>query len=317
MLLVFDRSTQQGRLELTDRDRLKLLHNMSTQDFNTMQVGEGRPAVLTTALARIIDRVLVCNRGESVLMLTNYPTVVRGWLQRHIFFNDKVRLQDVSATLGQLEFYGEQAESVVRTFNAQVEALGMYGNAEIATTSGAGMIVRTLPMAGDGYFVTAPMAAIPTLKAQLLAQVGAVEGDDSCYEQLRIEAGLAGAPHELNENYIPLEAGLWDAVSFSKGCYIGQEIIARMESRQRLAKTLVKLHLSALPALGAAISIDERNVGTITSAVQTDQGVMALGFVKPEFAEVGTQLKVGAEAPDVLMAEVVDAPLLQTGFAKA
>lgn len=317
MVLLFDRSTQQGRLELTDRDRFKLLHNMTTQDFNTIKVGEGRSAVLTTALARIIDRVIVYNRGESALMITNYPAIVRSWLQRHIFFNDKVRLQDVSAALGQLEFYGDQAAAIADTFMAGASKLALHGCAEIEISGEKGMIARALPIAGDGFILIVPMAALSTIKMRLLAQEGAVEGDAVRYERLRIEAGLAGAPRELSEEYIPLEAGLWDSVSFHKGCYIGQEIIARMESRQRLAKTLVKLHLTTLPALGSTISLDDRAIGTITSATETEQGSIALGFVKPEFAEVGTQLTVTADRQAPLTAEVVDAPLLQTGFANA
>src|SRR5258706_15833186 len=88
---LFDRSAQQGRLQLTDRDRLDLLHRMSTNDMNSLQPGEGRSTVLTTALARIIDRLIVYNRGETALVLANYPDVVRGWLQKHIFFQDKVK----------------------------------------------------------------------------------------------------------------------------------------------------------------------------------------------------------------------------------
>src|SRR5579871_2419423 len=103
---LFDRSQQQGRLELLDRDRLDLLHRMSTNDFTTLPPGEGRPTVLTTALARIIDRVIVYNLGESALMLTNQPGTVRVWLQKHIFFQDKVKLRDVSAEKSQLELYG-------------------------------------------------------------------------------------------------------------------------------------------------------------------------------------------------------------------
>jgi aminomethyltransferase len=316
MALVFDRTTQQGRLELTDRDRFKLLHNMTTQDFNTIKVGEGRSAVLTTALARIIDRVIVYHRGESALMITNYAGIVRPWLQRHIFFNDKVRLQDVSATLGQLEFYGENAAEIANTLAPQASSLAVHGSTEFTTEAGRAMIARALPMAGEGFIMVAPIEAIPALKATLL-EAGAVEADAARYDQLRIEAGLAGAPHELSEDYIPLEAGLWDSVSFQKGCYIGQEIIARMESRQRLAKTLVKLNVEALPTLGATISMGDRNIGTVTSAVQTAQGSIALAFIKPEFADAGTQLMITTEGQPALTAQVVDAPLLQTGFAEA
>src|SRR5690242_14928545 len=94
--LLFDRSAAQGRLELRDRDRIDLLHRMSTNDLQNMERGEGRPTVFTTALARIIDRVIVYNLGETTLMLTNQPDTLRNWLQRHIFFQDKVKIRDAS-----------------------------------------------------------------------------------------------------------------------------------------------------------------------------------------------------------------------------
>src|SRR6185369_14767252 len=92
--VLFDRSQQQGRLELIDRDRLDLLHRMSTNDFGHMEPGEGRSTVLTTALARIIDRVIVYNRCETALLVVNQTDTVRGWLQRHIFFQDKVKIRN-------------------------------------------------------------------------------------------------------------------------------------------------------------------------------------------------------------------------------
>src|SRR5947207_1867879 len=104
--LLFDRSTAQGRILMTDRDRFDLLQRMSTNDFRTIAPGQGISTVLTTAIARIIDRVIVYHRGDTALMLTNYPAVIRGWLQKHIFFQDKVKLRDVSAELGQLELQG-------------------------------------------------------------------------------------------------------------------------------------------------------------------------------------------------------------------
>src|SRR5258708_11514527 len=104
-LYVFDRSQKQGRLELTGRYRFDLLHRMSTNDFTNMQVGEGRWTVLTTALARIGHRVIVYNLGETALMLTNQPGTVSARLQKHIFFQYKVKLRHVSAEKRQIAIY--------------------------------------------------------------------------------------------------------------------------------------------------------------------------------------------------------------------
>src|SRR5258706_10014845 len=116
--ILFDRAQPQGRLEMVGRDRLDLLHRMSTNDLTSLKQGEGRSTVLTTALARIIDRVIVYHRGDMALVLANQPQTVRTWLQKHIFFQDQVKQRDVSAELGQLELYGPQAATIAESIAA-------------------------------------------------------------------------------------------------------------------------------------------------------------------------------------------------------
>src|SRR5262249_2204425 len=95
----------------------------------------------------------------------------------------------------------------------------------------------------------------------------------------------------------PLEAGLWDEVSFTKGCYTGQEIIARMESRNRLAKTMVTFKLSEMVESPTVLQVDGRDIGTLTSSVVTPRGeAVGIGFVKVPVAEVGKVLMVGDKA---------------------
>lgn len=326
MNFVFDRSAQQGRIELQDADRLKLLHNMSTQDFNTMQPHTLRSTVLTTALARIIDRVLVLHRGDTALMVTNYRSTVQAWLQKHIFWNDKVRLRNVSAELGQIELYGDDAPAIMARIEASAGSMALNHMLEKADAGGAALIARIPALIGAaGYLVIAPTETLAAIQAELLRDPVVKLSTAEHYEQLRIEAGVAGPAHELTEQYIPLEAGLWESVSFNKGCYIGQEIIARMESRSKLAKTLVKLNLSQAASVGATIQHGDDLVGTLTSVTASETGYVALGFVKPSVAEVGTALVIidvnqaaPQDAPQTRIdAHVVTAPLLQVGFTRA
>src|SRR5258708_5591017 len=305
---VFDRSQKQGRLELTDRDRFDLLHRMSTNDFTSIQVGEGRSTVLTTALARIIDRVIVYNLGETALMLTNQPGAVRSWLQKHIFFQDKVKLRDVSAEKGQLELYGPSAAEIIEQVAPGARAMPLHSFSVNQIDEQPLVVAKTFPMAGDGYVIVAAASVIELLKVRFASDPRIVIGDDSRYELLRIEAGLPGPGHELTEEYIPLEANLWDSVSFTKGCYIGQEIIARMESRNRLAKTLVSLQLPAVVPIGASLADSERTVGSVTSIATRDDGtVIGLGFVKPDRAEPGVKLEITVDNHPGGVAEVVTA----------
>lgn len=311
-VIAFDRSEAQGRLELADRDRLDLLHRMSTNDINRLQPGQGCSTVLTTALARIIDRVIVYHRGETALLIANQAATVRDWLQRHIFWQDRVRLRDVSSELGQLELHGPDAGAILTPLAADAKHLPLHHFTPIL--DGAGLIARAIPLIGgahgEGYLILTPVAALPGVRDMIL-EGGAKAGDAALYEHLRIEAGLPGPGHELTEEYIPLEAGLWDSVSFSKGCYIGQEIIARMESRNRLAKTLVALRMPSGAVPGARLIDSEGGtIGALTSvAVTADGSYAAIGFVKPEYAEVGTRLTVAQdEGQPTISAEVIAAP---------
>ena len=121
---------------------------------------------------------------------------------------------------------------------------------------------------------------------------------------LRVEQGHPAARHELSTEYIPLETGLHDAVSFSKGCYTGQEIIARMESRNRLAKRLMGLRFDRDGASGALLS-DGKEAGLITSTVVSPRlGPIGLGYVRTAYATPGTRLSTA----DGTQAELVELP---------
>jgi aminomethyltransferase len=292
----------EGRIRATGRDRLDLLHRMSTNDLTDMRPGEARPTVLTTAIARIVDLVWVLNCPDDVLMLTSAGQAenVRRWLSRYIFFQDQVRFENVSAIYSQFGLFGPDAPRVAEALVPGARQLQQDNFATQADITA----LRARPLAGDGYLVVAPVESIEDLSGRAQA-AGAVAASEATYQVLRIEAGVPYVGHELTEGYIPLEANLWSAVSFTKGCYIGQEIIARMESRGRLAKTLVGLKLQSEAPTGADVRRNGASIGTVTStAVSPGSGPIALAFVKPLGCEPGTQVEVNG-----ISAEIVAFPL--------
>jgi len=288
--VVIQRS-HEGRVQAVGRDRLDLLHRMSTNDLNGLAVGEARCTVLTTAIARMVDALWVLNRGETALCITGVgrATAVRKWLAGYIFYNDQVKFEDVSNGLGQLGIYGPRAGAVVEALMT-----GTKGLVENQFVEREDLIVwRSRPLAGAGYTLIAPVDRLPALWDQALA-AGATPAGEEAFQMLRLAAGWPEAGHEITEDYIPLEANLWDAVSFSKGCYIGQEIIARMESRGRLARRLVGLKLEAPVEAGSEVRTDEGIAGKVTSAgIIPEVGPVALSFLKTAFAEPDTRVKVG------------------------
>jgi len=289
----------EGRLRAVGRDRLDLLHRMSTNDLTSLARGEARPTVLTTPIARIVDQLWVLNRGETVLCLTGpgRATAVRRWLAGYIFYNDKVKFEDVSAELSQFALFGPKAAAV-----AEALAPGAGALAENYFLDDGDLIVwRGRRLAGDGFTVIAPSARLEGLWGQALA-AGAGPASEDAYQMLRLEAGQPGNP-ELTEDYIPLEANLWPAVDFQKGCYIGQEIIARMESRGKLARRLAGIRLAAPVSVGAEVSAIDGGptVGKVTSAGELPgYGPAALAYLKTAQADVGTKVLVGETSGEVV-----------------
>ena len=303
--VVYD-SSPLGRLRLTGRTRVDFLHRMSTNDLISLGPGQGAATIFTTPLARIVDRTLAYVRETDVLVLTSRGAQAQlsNWLRKHIFFNDDVHVRDASGDYELVTIFGPAAgELASRLAGRAVADLKLHA---WRPASGNWLVARADPIAGDGFHVIAPPDALPGVW-QAALDAGAVPMGERAFEVLRIEAGRPRYPRELSEAYIPLEVGLWGDVSFSKGCYTGQEIIARMESRHRLAKQLVGLRAAAALEAGVELRVDGVSVGQVTSAAaRPDGSSVALSVVKPAHAMPGARLAFGERAGE---AEVVTFPI--------
>jgi aminomethyltransferase len=267
-----------GLLKLTGATSLDLLNRMSTNELLDMAPNTLRVSVLTTAHARIIDRILVLRRSEDLLVMTS-PDLderVSNWLRGHIFFQDDVRLSRTNLDWSLWGIYGSEAFRVVTSILP-----GLVLPDGDGITSATGVIIWNVESPTPGLNLL--LDPVFTVKMQELSSKDQdLSIAEHVYEILRIKSGIPQSPNEINEKYIPLELGLWDAVSFSKGCYTGQEIIARMESRGKLARQLVGIQLSDEAPLGSSILHDKRNLGVLTSITfSPHHGWIGLGVVKP------------------------------------
>lgn len=294
-----------GRLIATDRDRLDLIHRLSTNYLNALPVGQLTRTVFTTAQARIIDQVTVLNRGEEAWIITgeNRHANVRTWLQRNVFFNDKFKQQDVTETIHQIGILGNQATPILGGKWPEIANLAENYHLTIQIADHELVVARVQDIGGATYWVLGQGEAIDHLKTWLDKQ-GIPQVSDDVYDALRIAEGLPRTSTELTQSYIPLEVGLWDAVSFNKGCYIGQEIIARMESRGKLANQLVQVELSAWANVGTMLQNTEgKNSGTLTSVAQIPHGettkIIGLAVVKSAYAEPNQSLNLQVDDTEV------------------
>ncbi len=275
---IFQRNPRRGILTLGGRDHTALIDRMSTNKLTALAPGEGAQTVLTTPVGRIIDLLLFLKQDEGALIITGEGRgeTISTYLRRNIFFNDQVTVAD--AEQGLLAIYGGQAGALLGA-----EDLPRFAHRQTEH----GLLVAVAPLGGGGYWLLGTPDQLDAAEADLRAG-DALPADDDTVHLLHIEAGQP-TPNELTDAYIPLEVGLWDAVSFNKGCYTGQEIIARLESRGKLAKMLLRLAPQTDLAPGSPLLAEGKKVGQVTSiAAHPKGGYVALGVAKPAVLEAAS-----------------------------
>lgn len=288
-----------GRIRMRGESALDLLQRLSSNDVLRLRPGQGTRTVLTSPIGRIIDLLTVYRLADSVLVITGAERgpLVFGHLRKNIFFNDKVTLEALGGSHAQFTLYGPTAAMLLADLAGVVVADLPLNNSVQATLAGAEITVaRVLPIGGAGFRLLVPAEHADVVRAAL-AEAGAATVDAATFDMLRVEQGYAAVGNELSAEYIPLETGLSDAISFTKGCYVGQEIIARMESRGRLAKQLRGLRLSgdtAALALPAKLAVDGKEAGDLTSIAHSPRfGPIALAYVRSAHADAGTHVAIG------------------------
>lgn len=301
--ILLDR-THEGRIRIFGKDRFDLLNRMSTNKLMALAKGEGRPTIFTNANARIIDRVVAYNNGDHLLIITEpgQGDAMTTFLQRHIFFNDDAQLENISASTNQFALHGPNADAIMATVTPEASQIDGLGSLNITVDDATIFAARRKAISGTHWaLITARETGAQVYEAimQAGAQHGLRPSGGLTFNTLRIRAGHPARP-ELNTDYIPLEIGLWDEVNFAKGCYTGQEIIARMESRARLAKTIVALELSEMVKAPADVSHDGRKIGKMTSSAQAPNGdLFAIAVLKMDYVSAGTAVTVGTKAATV------------------
>jgi tRNA-modifying protein YgfZ len=295
-----------GRLRLSGGDRLSFLHNQSTNDLKRLQPGQGCETVILTSTARTIDLVSAYVTEAEVLLLTS-PTqrqALMKWLDRYIFFGDKVELTDLSDATVCFSLLGPDSTALLQQMGITDLPQGLDTH---LTTEISGVSVRIAAGSGltpEGYTLIADRADGLALWKTLTA-ANAMPLGEQAWEQLRILQGRPMPGTELTEDYNPLEAGLWHTVSFNKGCYIGQETIARLNTYNGVKQQLWGLKLSQAEQPGTILFVGEQKVGVLTSIVETPEGFFGLGYLKTKAGGADLTVTVGGSE-----AVTVDVPLL-------
>lgn len=311
-----------GRLCIAGRDRTRFLHGQVTNDINRLQPGQGCYSAITNAKGKMVaDANIYCLDDE--LLLDFEPGITPALfarLEKYIIADD-VQILDVSDHYRTLAVLGPKAAEVL-------------GQAELGFSLPAGELQfsRTTNREGGdlycmrhshglsaGFDLFVPSAEAAQVFDQLLALAKQHGGGPVGWEALeiaRIEAGIPRFKQDMDETNLAPETGLDSrAISYSKGCYIGQEVIARIRTYGQVAKTLrgLKLDTASLPAPRDPLFFGDKEMGYLTSVVLSPAlgCPIALGYVRREHNEIGTELTIRC-ASGPITASIVNLPFVSS-----
>ncbi|MFQ5651897.1 MAG: aminomethyltransferase family protein [bacterium] len=293
-----------GYLRVTGRDHVDLLHRLTTNDLRALEPGEGQITVFANEIGRIIDRVHLLKLEDAVHLITSPGNgeKIRTWIDKYIFIED-VQVQDHSDTYGVLSVFGpKSAASLHAVLDCPAEQLRDCAFTQTTWQGNRLLVQRSDELDRSGFNVIVESAVLPALLNTLLANdagLGVQSMSEQAYEILRIEAGWPVYEQDFDEGINPHEARMWAHVNFDKGCYIGQEVIARLDTYEKVQKHLMGVALDGdtLPRAKAPVRIEDEKVGFITSAAYSYalKTNIALCYVRTKFAQPGNKVMIETE----------------------
>ena len=280
-----------GELRLRGGDRVRFLQGMLTADVAKLAPGEGCPAAMLTPKGKLIGAMLVlCSDGFLDIVLdAGARTAVHASLEHHLIADDVV-IEDRSAQLATIVLFGEDAAALI------AGALGTAPSVDWSfVVEDELRVMRARELATPSFHITLPAARLAET-LDWLSELGAATVDEDTWEVLRVEAGTPRWGLDMDGERMPVEARLDDALSHTKGCYVGQETVVRLRDQGKANWRLMGLRLEGKePALAGSrlVTAERPDAGTVTSSVVSPRfGVIALAYVHRSAMAPGTIVKV-------------------------
>jgi tRNA-modifying protein YgfZ len=291
-----------GLIELSDRGRIRVsgseatmfLNGLVTNDVKSLAENRWMPAVFPTVQGRLIGAVRIARVKDGFLIDTERAShdAVLKTISRFTLAGD-FKVADITDGSTIFSLQGKRAAEVVtKVCETSVADLPRNGVSEHEGVT----IIRATHTSEDGFDLVFDSTRAGEFR-QALLDAGATPVDEETFEILRIEAGIARFGRDMDETNVIPETNLDDAVSYTKGCYVGQEIIVRIKHRGHPAKKLVGLKLERPVEAGEIIT---------SAAVSPRLGSIGLGYVRYEFVEPGTNVLI-----DDVNATVAELPFIR------
>jgi folate-binding protein YgfZ len=297
-----------AQLAVAGPDRAAFLQGLLTNDIQALAEGSGCYAAWLTPQGRMLTDMHVLQ--SSGMMLLDVPaaqvSAVLARLDQFVFSED-VRIESLAEAMTSVWIHGPQAASVISsTVESGVSGIADWNDYQHDTASFEGnpiSVARIDQIGVPGYCVFLARAAEAQFVAAAVGAGAKVVGVEAL-DAARIEAGYPLYGVDMTEDTIPLEAGIEQrAISFTKGCFVGQEVVIRVLHRGggRVVKKLVGLKLSSGADVGSTIVSGERDIGALTSIATSSRfGTIALGYVHRDFVADGTAVHVNGHPATVV-----------------
>jgi folate-binding protein YgfZ len=310
-----DRS-ERARLRITGPDRVKFLHNLTTNDVKRLAVGRGQECFVTDPKGKTLGyaTLLAC---EDWIELRTDPAGLRAlWnhLEKYGVF-DEIALEDASAQSYEYHVAGSEAEAVLKHLGAALPDLGDLSHRTTEIAGQSVRIVRETPTGRPGLTLIGAAVGAAEVRSRLHSAAGLVDIPPDVFETLRIEAGTPVFDRDVTADNLPQEIGRdARAISFVKGCYLGQETVARIDAIghvNRFLKGLKMREPDSPPPPGSSVRADGKAVGSITSSAFSPgwRVGVALAILRASHANAGTEVEVDTPV-GARTAIVMDLPML-------
>jgi folate-binding protein YgfZ len=290
------------RLEIGGPDRNKFLHNLTTNDVKRLPVGRGCEAFVTSPQGKTLAYVKILACSDAILVCTDPGGLVLALphFQKYGVFDDIV-LEDRSESTFEFHLAGPKAEELLRLICGLVPDPDDLAHLMATAADRPLLVVRESPTGRPGFTLIGPKSSASRVAGILRVKgepIGLAELDPESFEVMRIEAGTPVFGREVTEKNLPQEIGRDDrAINFVKGCYLGQETVARIDSLGHVNQVLRGLRLDGtapVPAPGAVVEAEGKRVGLVTSSAVSPlwNAPVALAMIRVSHAHAGTGLLV-------------------------
>ena len=292
---LFDRSSL-GKVTVTGRDRRAFLQGMLTNDVKGLEPGQGAPAAFLDAHGKVMALLVVYAAADRLLIeLPADMTEKTLQILDHFLISEKAYFEAADDAFAILSLQGPSARALLERLGGGPIELAPYAHAEVTVGGAPVRVINRAEGPGPGFHCWVAADQAERLRGAFL-EAGAVPGGPEVLEVLRVEAGRPWYPQDVDDSVILPETRLESLVSYTKGCYIGQETVARVKYRGHVNRALSGLVVDGdrVPDPGARVTVEGKDVGRVTSAVHSIAlgRPIALGYVRREHFDPGSAVTV-------------------------